>query len=540
MRPRRGGRASSLFLRGCPASLHHLGHRFLQLALGVEEELSAGDHDVVFVQSLEHLDAAALALDAGLDVSRLEPAVPPIDEDELACAGIDIGLAWNQDRVLAEATREHHRGIHVRLELQRRVVKLQPHLDDSCLFLEIGIDVDHLAAEDVAGQIGQRHRRVLSHAHPRQLVFVDIHIHPDAREVGDRVEPHPRLDRHLLYRHLFGHDPRRRTAHQHGLGNRARRRQGVDLLVGNVEVLQLDAAGLHQATGVFDSVRKRAAFQFRQLAHGRNVLHLRRIQLGGIHVEQRLAFLDRLPRLVDVQLLDPSVELRIHKDHTLFVVVHPSERPDDLHQRATPDPLGAKPHVLDRDRIDPHRVAGDRVAGIGIDRHEVHPHRAFAGRVGNVVRVHRCPPVEDFSLFGTAGGRVARPARAHLHRRELHVALGTVSGFPLQHFRVHAARVPRLLAVGRRGRGSAGRRGGGPPAAPEPHTGADDRDRRHDVPPNRPASLPGSHDVTPVPGRRPRRCSRRRPLPGRRRSAPVEPACDSRGFETEAIFANCR
>ena len=88
-RPRAGciaGIAAEQFLDG-----------LLQPALGVEEELAAGDDEVAVGETGENLHRSVVARKTESNQARVEPALAEGDHDDLARAAVDHGLARDDD-----------------------------------------------------------------------------------------------------------------------------------------------------------------------------------------------------------------------------------------------------------------------------------------------------------------------------------------------------------------------------------------------------------------------------------------------------------
>ena len=129
-----------------------------------------------------------------------------------------------------------------------------------------------------------------------------------------------------------------------------------DLLVGYVQELQLGERCIDQASLLFSGIGQRALVHAFQAIDGRHVFLLSRIELARVDVEERLALVYELARLVDVQFLDPALELGIDKGHRSLVVIHAPHGTNRLDQWATPDGGRADAHILGRNRIDTYEM----------------------------------------------------------------------------------------------------------------------------------------------------------------------------------------
>src|SRR6185295_16059950 len=70
------------------------------------------------------------------------------------------------------------------------------HLERAALRIEDREDEGDPAGEPDARVIGELHPRLAAEPQRRALVLVEVGLHPDLRQIGDREEVHPRL--HLL------------------------------------------------------------------------------------------------------------------------------------------------------------------------------------------------------------------------------------------------------------------------------------------------------------------------------------------------------
>ena len=144
----------SSFRRQGALRLHHLGDCFLEFTFGIEHELTAGHDDLALVKAVQDFDHAVLSLHAHLDLTWFEFAFASIDENELTRSRVNVCLSGNQECISPQVSRQCHIREHAGLEIQRRIVKLQPHLDDARLFLEVGIDVHDRAYKLLAPNVG--------------------------------------------------------------------------------------------------------------------------------------------------------------------------------------------------------------------------------------------------------------------------------------------------------------------------------------------------------------------------------------------------
>src|SRR5262249_6568167 len=91
---------------------HHAHHAFgtLQLALGIDEEVRAGDDALAGRETLFDLDVVVDAV-AHLDVARNEEAVAAADEHDLAPPRIENG-SLGDDEALAQRNAELYVAVH--------------------------------------------------------------------------------------------------------------------------------------------------------------------------------------------------------------------------------------------------------------------------------------------------------------------------------------------------------------------------------------------------------------------------------------------
>ena len=73
---------------------------------------------------------------------------------------------------------------------------------------------------------------------------------------------------------------------------------------------------------------------------------LRRDQFRAVHVHQRLAFFYRLAGRIDIEPLDPTLELRCHRVQAALIRLHRRHCPDGPCEFSQRDNLGFHPELL--------------------------------------------------------------------------------------------------------------------------------------------------------------------------------------------------
>ena len=117
-----------------------------------------------------------------------------------------------------------------------------------------------------------------------------------------------------------------------------------DLLVGHVEEFEFgQRAGLERLGA--------GPGQIGGLIERQQVLDLGAVKLRRINIEERVAAMDLLAGGIDVELLNPALELGGDIRERGFVEVHHAHRSHDSPQRAARHQPGAQVHVLHRDRV---------------------------------------------------------------------------------------------------------------------------------------------------------------------------------------------
>ena len=394
----------------------HLLDGLLQTALAVDQELPGGHDPLAFLEAFDDLHPPVAGIDAEPDVARLEAPLARRDDRERALARAqDRFLGDGQDVLLGRRVDADVRE-HVRLQDDAGVGKLEPDPRGAGLGVEEGVDVGDLSLEVLAGQVAELRHAALADRDPGKLVLVHVRVDPDLREVCDGVEPHVRVDFHPLARHQVHHYARARRVERQVLSDLPRLEQATDVALGDVPQLEAALAGLEQRLAALDDVLERAARGGVAVADGLEELLLSRDQLGRVDLEHRLATLDHLAFVLDVELLDPALDLRVDVVDAAFVVVDP---PDGAHlAREIPALDGGHPdaHALDQLRVDPDAPAHGRLLA-RTDRHQIHAHGALPGLVPDVGRVHGRLPVERLGTSGAGarprgrGGRLGGFAR---------------------------------------------------------------------------------------------------------------------------------
>ena len=174
---------------------------------------------------------------------------PPLqrDEDGVLFAAAQDGRVRHQQRRRRQFGGQLHRGEHARLEEIAGVVELHPHLGRARLLIHGRIDIGDAPAELAVRQIGEADGGLLPEPDKRQVLLVNLRLHPDRAQVGQPVELHPRLHHLALHDHLLDDNAIARRVDAERLPRLAVRLDLGDLLVGNVEEFELgQRAGLQR------------------------------------------------------------------------------------------------------------------------------------------------------------------------------------------------------------------------------------------------------------------------------------------------------
>ena len=132
--------------------------------------------------------------------------------------------------------------------------------------------------------------------------------------------------------------------------------QLTDLLQVDVPVIQALPAGHHQGPGALGDLGVIVSAEPLGVFHGPQILLLAGHQIGAVDLQKFLAFLDRLSHVVDVGLLDPTVELGVDPGHLPFVVNQVSHGSDGEGEIDAPDRDRLHTEVLDEGGIDSNHV----------------------------------------------------------------------------------------------------------------------------------------------------------------------------------------
>ena len=310
------------------------------------------------------------------------------------------------------------------------------------------VDVGDLALVHLALFVRELHLRRLADLHPGRVELVDLGRDPDVPQVADPVEilagHHARALHHVLVQHeaRAGRADGKGPADLSGFGDRC------DLFRCDVPQVELAPGRAGQlALGPLGSKRQQ-------------VFLLRRDEIGGVDLEQRLALLDRVARLVDVDPLHPAGEAEVHDRDLVFAHLDLTDAAHVPKHGLPASRLDPHSHVLHHGGIDRDCARSRRARRLVlVDRNQIHPHRGLSGLVRDVGRVHRRHPVLDLPLAGAAlGPRRRLRGAGGANRREIHAADRAGPRPFLDHVRVHPAGV-ELHALGRarrlRGRGGA-------------------------------------------------------------------------------------
>ena len=147
-----------------------------------------------------------------------------------------------------------------------------------------------------------------------------------------------------------------------GLADDSAIQQLIDVSLRDVPELEAPARGFEQIISSAFHVGKRAIAGGVPVASRDQQLFLGRDQFGRVEFEQRLSALDHLALVLDVELLDPALDLDVDVLDQALVVRH---APDCTHHARQVPPFDENrphTHVLDHPRVDPHCACGQFVA----------------------------------------------------------------------------------------------------------------------------------------------------------------------------------
>src|SRR2546428_4743339 len=243
------------------------------------------------------------------------------------------------------------------------VRELEPHLRGAGLRVDGGVDVGEACGPLFRRIVRQGDAGLLPDLDERQLVLVDVRVHPDRGEIGDLVERHSRLGPVALEGHLLDHDARdRRVDRLIELGLPALLER-PDLLLGEIPETEALAARAEQRPCAVERTRDVAAAETAERLVGEQVLPLRRDQLGAVDREQRIALADWLARVVDEEVADVPLHLQRHLGELALVVVETAHGPDHLLQGTALDRAVREPDRLLLTAVEADRSAGEALLG---------------------------------------------------------------------------------------------------------------------------------------------------------------------------------
>ena len=307
---------------------------------------------------------------------------------------------------------QHHVGKHIRLEQAVAVVEFQPHLVGARLRIEVGIDVGDLALEHAAGQRNQPHLGHIAHAHPGQLVFVDVHVGPDARQIGDGVELRGRRHMAAFARAHLEHDARRRRVDVQRLHDLPRALQLANLVRRHVQQLQPLARRAQQVERALAHVREGAVLQRFRVLQRQQVFLLAGHELRRIDGEQHRVRFHRRARVAHEHLFHPAGHLRVQAGEPLLVIGDAAGGLDQSRDGALLGPGRAHADGLHHGGVDHHRSGRGAAAAIqvlGIDGDVVHAHLVLGRHRRGDARVHRIAVEQRLALgFGLRAGAGCR------------------------------------------------------------------------------------------------------------------------------------
>ena len=256
--------------------------RLTQLAFRIEHELPRSHHAFAFGQPAQDLVEVAFRAQPERHRARLKLPAIQHDENGVLFTAAQDGRVRHQQCGRRQFGGELHGSEHAGLQKIARVVEFHPHLSRARLIIHGWVDIGDTPAELAVRQIGKTHGGFLTEPDKREVLLVNLRLHPDCSQVSQPVELHSGIDHLAIHHHLLDDDAIARGIDAERLSRLAVLLDLGDLLVGNVEKLEFgQCAGLEWLGS--------DPGQVGGLTERQQVLDLGAVKLRRINLEKRLA-----------------------------------------------------------------------------------------------------------------------------------------------------------------------------------------------------------------------------------------------------------
>ncbi len=368
--------------------------------LGVEEELRGGDDPVTGRQAGAHLDET-VTVGAELDGDGAKATVAQGEHHAVTVAGAYHGLRRHRQHRVAGGRFEDDAGKHVRPQRAVGVGEAKAQAQGAGHRVQGRVDEIHAPTPLASGVVVRAHADRHAHADPVHLALEHLGLDPHAAEGPDRHERRPRLDVEALADVEFIHKAVMAGGEGHGLAHGP---VGLDCPHQRSRYLQRRQPlprGPRQV-GVVAAQRQHELFL--------GVNQVRRVQ----RVE-RFAGAHGVTGGLNVELLDPAGDPRVHVGQAVLVPAHVAHRAQRRTQHAALDEGRTHAEVVLHGRRDSHRAGGVGAGALArlIDGHQVHAHGGLARFVAAIGRIHGGHPVQGFPGFCPRRIPLGGPVRQH-------------------------------------------------------------------------------------------------------------------------------
>ena len=178
-----------------------------KVALGVDQEVGAGDHPLALANAIEDLDETAGARSEA-DRARLETPLASFDQHHLPPAVVDHrGLRHGDDAAPAGWRGDGDARYHLLLQEPAGIGDLDAHAGRPGFTTDGRVDEGDPAAEGAAWKGPDLDRGRLAHGDARQVLLEDLGDQPHLRQIDYGVERLARHEPHALHRLLLDHGP---------------------------------------------------------------------------------------------------------------------------------------------------------------------------------------------------------------------------------------------------------------------------------------------------------------------------------------------
>ena len=235
----------------------------------------------------------------------------------------------------------------------------------------------------------------------REVALEHLRQQPHLRQVGDLVQHLPGHEALALNRGFLQYHPVRGRAQRQVLDGLAILRQALQFGFRNIPVAQALQGAVHQSLHAL--LHLRAAARERLHASLRDqIFLLRRDQVGTVDVHQWLTRSHRLAGGIDVELLDPAVELRGNGVQQALVRLHRRHRPYRAPEIAQGDRFGFHAELLHlvQTELDQRSAGGRSFTFVRIDRDIVHAHLVLFRHRRSVRQAHRVAVIQNLRFCG--------------------------------------------------------------------------------------------------------------------------------------------